>query len=112
MKGFLLFIIALVGLIVAMPISIIVALVINRLDFMAYAISIDQTINAVSGPLLDSVWLIDSKNMRFGNMDRTISYNLGRNKKYGNLNRFGLWICDILHLIDENHVEKAYQNQT
>lgn len=111
-KGFLLLLVAVLALIVITPVALVVSLLVNKLDFMAYAVSIDQTINAIAGNLLNHLWLIDKSSMTFGDMDKTISYNLGKNKKHENLNRFGLFVCDLLHFIDENHVEKAYKNKT
>ncbi len=43
-------------------------------------------------------------------MDKTISYNLGKNKQFNNLSKFGKLASWLLHLIDTNHVEDAYKN--
>ena len=48
----------------------------------------------------------------FGDEDLTVSYVLGKNKQINKLTWFGRMICNILHLIDKNHVEKAvYANE-
>ena len=109
MRGFLLFIIASLSYIVLIPISILYAIGKGKGNFKHYATSIDQTINAISGELLDRLFLIDKSIFNFGDMDKTISYNLGKNKAFNNLSKFGLAICWILDKIDNNHVQKAYK---
>lgn len=76
---------------------------------MDYAISIDQSINSLCGELLSDLFLKDKEINRFGDMDKTISYNLGKNKAAQNLNKFALLVCFLLHCIDKNHVEKAFE---
>ena len=112
MKDFFLFIIATISYIILVPISILYAVKKGKGSFKHYAISIDQTINAISGPLLDSLFLINKGVFMFGDMDKTISYNLGKNKEANNLNKFGLIICWILDKIDkkiDNLVEKIIE---
>ncbi|NIQ14804.1 MAG: hypothetical protein GTO02_10515 [Candidatus Dadabacteria bacterium] len=78
---------------------------------MKYATSIDQTINAIAGDVLNQLFLEDKTIFKFGDMDKTISYNLGKNKQFNNLNRIGLIVCNVLHKIDPNHVEDAYKDK-
>ena len=109
MKGILIFIIACIAFVITTAISFCYGIWVSRLDFWKYSVSIDQTINAISGPLLTKVLLKDKTIFPFGDMDKTISYNMGKNKHFKNLNLAGLLVCNCLHLIDKNHVEKAYE---
>jgi len=107
--GFILFIVACLSFCITTPISILYGIWNAGVRFRKYAISIDQTINAISCPLLSKLLLKDNTLTEFGDMDKTISYNLGKNKHFKNLNLAGLLVCNCLHLIDKNHVEKAYE---
>ena len=111
MKGFILFLIASISYIVLVPISIIYSIFKGKGDFMTYAIRIDQTINSISGVLLDRVFLIDKSIFRFGDMDKTISYNLGKNAEFNNLTKFGRLIVWLLDKIDCNHTKRAYKDE-
>lgn len=66
------------------------------------AISIDQLGNVVMQHLLNLLWLKKGA-YRFGNRDETISSALGRNKKLGLLNGFGLNIDRFLNTLDPDH---------
>ena len=109
MVGFILFIVACLSFCITTPISILYGIWNAGVRFRKYAISIDQTINAISGELLNRLFLKNKLIFTFGDMDKTISYNLGKNKHFKNLNWVGLLVCNCLHLIDKNHVEKAYE---
>jgi len=52
MRGFVLFMIASISYVVLIPISILYAIGKGKGNFKAYAVSIDQTINAISGEQL------------------------------------------------------------
>jgi len=111
MKGFFLFIIAILSFCVFVPISLAYGVYEKRLSFMIYATSIDQTINAICGNVLNQAMLNDKNKHKFGDMDKTISYNLGKNYEFNNLNRFGLFVRRFLNFIDKNHTEKAYNKK-
>ena len=66
------------------------------------AISIDQLGNVAMQHLLNLLWLKKGA-YRFGNRDETISSALGRNKKLGLLNNFGLRIDRLLDTLDPDH---------
>lgn len=112
MKGFFLFIIAVLSFCVFMPFALLFTMVVHRLDWLYYAISLDQSMNALGGTFFTWIWLKDRKKTSFGNMDKTLSFHLGENKINGNLNRFGLLIAAFLNAIDKDHVENAYNNGT
>lgn len=108
MKGLFLFILSIVSFCLVAPIAILYSIKRNRVNFKHYAISIDQTINAIAGDVLSDLLLIDKSIFRFGDMDKTISYNIGKNKHFNNLNRFGRLIDWALEKIDRDHTNKAY----
>lgn len=112
MKGFLLFLVACLSFCISVPFALIYAIWNGKGDFFTYAISVDQTINAICGEFFNFAFLKDKKLNAFGDMDKTISYNLGKNKSCNNLNKLGLLVCFFLNLIDKNHVEKAFENKT
>jgi uncharacterized membrane protein len=66
------------------------------------AISIDQLGNVTMQHLLNLLWLKKGA-YHFGNRDETISSALGRNKKLGLLNGFGLKIDHLLDRLDPDH---------
>lgn len=111
MKGFLLFILSIVSIIFVAPFAVAYGILKGRLDFMSYAISIDQTINLFAGPLFSDLWLIDSSKFPFGDMDKTISYNIGRNAHFNNLNKFGKLVNKMLDSLDEGHSKRAFQDK-
>lgn len=78
------------------------------------AISIDQFGNGACGKFFQATTV--QRRFRkvcynFGNIDETVSFCLGQNKHYGYLNKFGLFLCKVLHLIERNHVEIAIEVQ-
>lgn len=79
----------------------------NQIDkwFFSIAISVDQLGNVFMQHLLNDTL---TKEDMFGNPDETISYVLGKAKHHGKLTKTGVFVCYILHLLDTNHVEKAY----
>jgi len=83
MKGLLLFILSIVSLLLVSPISIIYGFFKGKLDFMSYAISVDQMINLLAGHLFSDLMLVDPNLFPFGDMDKTISFNIGKNGLFG-----------------------------
>lgn len=82
--------------------------------WMQLAISIDQFGNGACGKFLQFTMVKEryhSVCYNFGNIDETVSFVLGENKHRGYLNKFGMRICKILHILDKNHVEKAIDFQ-
>ena len=78
------------------------------------AISIDQFGNGACGKFLEYIMIKKSlreKCYHFGNIDETVSFVLGVNYNLQTLNLFGLLIVWLLHILDENHVEKAVEFQ-
>jgi len=111
MRGFFLFIIALVSLVLIIILALFRGIWKGGFSFAKQATSLDQSINSIGGPILDWFWLKDKSKFNFGDMDKTISYNLGKNLKHKNLSKFGLFARWILHKLDANHVEDAYKNE-
>jgi len=83
----------------------------NQLDkwFLCLAIGLDQFGNASCSKVLDLT--MQKNGVKFGDVDTTVSYILGRNKYKGTLTWFGKFICFVLHVIDKDHVEKAVDVQ-
>lgn len=77
--------------------------------FFISAYSVDQTGNAILGPLWTNVFCVDKTNeeLKFGDPDKTISEQLGDNQYFKNLTKTGRFLCKVLNFIDANHVEKA-----
>lgn len=112
MKGYLLFLLAVLAVVVFLPFCIGYNLVRslfhggNRLHYVA--ILIDQAGNVMMGPFFNDTLQRDG--YEFGHYNETISKVLGINKALGTLTRAGGLLADILNWIDENHVEKAASN--
>lgn len=49
--------------------------------------------------------------LRFGELNETISKVLGRNKHYENLSLYGIFLANLLNYIDKNHVEDAFNKK-
>lgn len=84
----------------------------NRLGdyFLIFAIAIDVTGNVALAPILNKLF-IKKEGYKFGNRKETISSALGKNKELGTLNKYGIWISDILDALDPNHVLKSIDNK-
>lgn len=78
----------------------------NKL-FYTIALSIDQMGNVVLQYILNDT-CIQKNGYKFGNPDKTISYQLGENKYFNTLTPFGLFISNVLDSLDENHCIKTY----
>lgn len=74
--------------------------------FRKLAVSVDQFGNASCKLLFDFI-LIKKKGYKFGDIDDTVSYILGRNYYKGTLTILGRFIVFILNLIDKEHITKA-----
>ena len=111
MKFYLLVIVACVLFIIFAPIGWFVALFFKgRKDyFWRVALSIDQTGNVVCGNLFD-LTLRKKDGYAFGEVDRTISYALGRNKIMNTLTKTGKALDKLLDIIDKEHTLNAVKS--
>jgi hypothetical protein len=111
MKFYLLVVLACVLFIIFAPIGWVVALFFKgRKDyFWRVALSIDQTGNVVCGKLFD-LTLRKKDGYPFGEVDRTISYALGRNKLMNTLTKTGKALDWLLDIIDKEHTLNAVKS--
>jgi hypothetical protein len=111
MKYYLLVILAILLFIIFAPIGWVVALFFKgRKDyFWRVALSIDQTGNVVCGKLFD-LTLRKPNGYSFGEVDRTISYALGRNKLMNTLTNTGKALDWLLDIIDKEHTLNAVKS--
>jgi 8-oxo-dGTP diphosphatase len=111
MKFYLLVVLACVLFIIFAPIGWFVALFFKgRKDyFWRVALSIDQTGNVICGKLFD-LTLRKPNGYSFGEVDRTISYALGRNKIMNTLTKTGKALDWLLDLIDKEHTLNAVKS--
>ncbi len=111
MKFYLLVVLACVLFIIFAPIGWFVALFFKgRKDyFWRVALSIDQTGNVVCGKLFD-LTLRKPNGYSFGEVDRTISYALGRNKIMNTLTKTGKALDKLLDIIDKEHTLNAVKS--
>ena len=93
------------------PIGWLVALLFKgRKDyFWRVALSIDQTGNVICGKFFD-LTLRTKEGYGFGEVDRTISYALGRNKIKGTLTKTGKALDWLLDIIDKEHSLNAVKS--
>lgn len=115
MKGFLLSILAISGLIGLGSLGFAVAILYSlnsalNAFFMPVALSLDQLGNVWFAPLFNLV-LRKKGGYEFGDPDQTISYVIGRNKLDGTLTAFGRLIYRGLNKIEENHCEIAVKRE-
>lgn len=109
MKGYLLFLLAVLVFVVFLPFCIGYNLVRslfhggNRLHYVA--ILIDQAGNVMMGPFFNDT--LQREGYEFGHYSETISKVLGINKALGTLTRAGWVLAGVLNWIDKDHVEKA-----
>ena len=111
MKGLFLFILSCISFCIVVPPALLYGLYKGRLNFFEYAVSVDQTIHAISASLLDALLLRDKTIFKFGDMDKTISYNIGKNSHFNNLSKFGVFIDNFLNAIDKDHTKKAFEDK-
>lgn len=111
MKYYLLVILACLLFIIFAPIGWLVALFFKgRKDyFWRVALSIDQTGNVICGKFFD-LTLRTKEGYSFGEVDRTISYALGRNKIKGTLTTTGKALDQLLETLDEEHTLNAVKS--
>jgi hypothetical protein len=111
MKFYLLVVLACVLFIIFAPIGWVVALFFKgRKDyFWRVALSIDQTGNVICGKLFD-LTLRTKEGYPFGEVDRTISYALGRNKLMNTLTKTGKALDWLLDIIDKEHTLNAVKS--
>lgn len=76
----------------------------------AFAIALDQLGNVTCQYTLNFVF-IKKNGVLCGNEDQTISYVIGINKQQGTLTLAGKGLAKILNKLEENHVEKAVENE-
>jgi hypothetical protein len=113
MRGFVLLIAALVLSVVLLPIGFtfqVIATLFRSIDTYLFqmAKSIDQHGNLVCAELFN-LTLIKRKGYKFGDMDKTISYALGRNAETKTLTYLGKKLCKLLDIIEKDHVIKAVE---
>jgi hypothetical protein len=113
MRGFILLIIALLLSVVLLPIGFtfqVIATLFRSIDTYLFQIakSIDQHGNLVCSELFN-LTLIKRKGYKFGDMDKTISYALGRNAETKTLTYLGKKVCNLLNVIEKDHVIKAVE---
>ena len=111
MKYYLLVILAILLFIIFAPIGWFVALFFKgRKDyFWRVALSVDQTGNAICGKLFD-LTLRTKEGYAFGEVDRTISYALGRNNIINTLTKTGKALDWLLDIIDKEHTLNAVKS--
>jgi hypothetical protein len=111
MKYYLLVILAILLFIIFAPIGWVVALFFKGREdyFWRVALSIDQTGNVVCGKLFD-LTLRTKDGYAFGEVDRTISYALGRNKLMNTLTKTGKALDWLLDIIDKEHTLNAVKS--
>ena len=115
MRGFILLIIALGLSIILLPVGFafqIITALFKAIDKYLFRIakSIDQLGNVVCEHLFN-VTLIKKDGYKFGNEDVTISHVLGVNKLNGTLTWTGAALSWLLNTIENDHVEKAIENE-
>lgn len=71
------------------------------------AISVDMLGNVLLSPMWNALLIKDLSIHPFGDPYETISDNLGENKMAGNLTKTGMWLANVLHKLDKDHVERA-----
>lgn len=109
MKGYILFLLAVIVFVVCLPFATAYNAVRslfhggNRLHYVA--VLIDQVGNVLMGPFFNDTMQRDG--YEFGHYNETISKVLGINKALNTLTGFGRLLADLLNWLDENHVEKA-----
>ena len=113
MRGFILLIAALILSVVLLPIGFtfqVIATLFRSIDTYLFQIakSIDQHGNLVCAELFN-LTLIKKKGYKFGDMDKTISYALGRNAETKTLTYLGKKLCKLLDIIEKDHVKKAVE---
>jgi hypothetical protein len=74
------------------------------------ALSIDQLGNVICQHLFN-LTLIKKDGYKFGDMDQTISYVLGRNWVDGTLTQTGALLSRILNRLDKDHLDKAIEKE-
>jgi len=114
MRGFLLYITALLISAVLLPVGFLYQLISSLLKatnnyLFTIAKSIDQLGNVVCSGLFDLL-LIKKDGHKFGNEDETISSVLGKNKKNNTLTILGKWVVLLLNAIEKDHVENAIES--
>jgi hypothetical protein len=113
MRGFILLIIALLVSVVLLPVGFtfqVIATLFRSIDSYLFQIakSIDQHGNLVCAELFN-LTLIKRKGYKFGDMDKTISFVLGVNAETKTLTYLGKKVCNLLNVIEKDHVKKAVE---
>lgn len=120
--GYLLYLIARLGLFILRPIFILWAifrlLLFNKNSFKDrlrnssdyfgnVAFSIDQTGNAMGSVIMNDLLTTKDSKKLYGNVDETISHVTGVNHQDKTLTLFGIGVARMLNNVDTNHVQKA-----
>lgn len=75
--------------------------------FYGLALALDHFGNVAFDRQLRYLFLTYYHRDPFGNSWETISSVLGKNKRTGNLNQFGRWMCAFLDWLDKDHCKKS-----
>lgn len=79
--------------------------------FKKNAIGIDIWASSLLYPVWNETLIKDASLAPFGEHGETMSLALGLNKVMGNLTSLGVFVCNILNWMEEDHVEKAVENE-
>lgn len=114
MKGFKLFLIAVILSVILFPLGILFSWIFNRkkFDTMLHrcAVAIDQSGNVFCSDLFDYFLLTKDENRyKFGSPDETISGVLGKNFLRKSLSPVGIWLYNLLEKIEPNHSINAIE---
>lgn len=108
--GFLLSVIAFILLLILAPIGIVLSLLKQPKNyFLRIAISLDQLGNVICAEPMNSLFLKDWSENKFGSPDETISSVLGKNQVAETLTNKGKILVHLLHVIDNNHSIKSIE---
>lgn len=118
--NFILFIVAIIIFIPLTAVNITVVLCVYNINifktiggyFYSSAINIDRFANSEFRTLWNLIMISKLAKKtgdyhKFGKIDETISYVLGKNKMNKSLSKCGYILCAILNFFDKNHVEKT-----
>lgn len=110
MKGFWLFILAIVITFIVNPIGFIWSLIRskNKRYFLHLAVSKDQYANVMWQGMSNDLFKKES-GYKFGNMDETLSSALGKNERDETLTKIGKGLVKFLNKLDKDHCKKSIE---
>ena len=108
--GFLLSVLAYFMLLILTPIGIVLSLLKRPKDyFWRIAISLDQLGNVICAEPMNSLFLKDWTESKFGSPDETISSVLGKNQVNETLSNKGKILVHLLSILDNNKRISIYE---